>query len=429
MSVKTLACPACGASLTVRAPGQSLAVVCSACGSVLDARDPDFKVIERHAQKTKMEPRIPLGSRGRLRGEMFEVIGFLVRQARAEGVPYSWHEYLLFNPYQGFRWLSEYQGHWILVKAATGHPKKRSGDGRAAVSYLGATFDHFQTAEAEVAYVVGEFPWRVHVGEKAVVEDYIDPPRILSCEQTADETTWSIGEYIEGDGVWKAFNLKGAPPNPQGVGVVQPSPFAAHTRNVVRLLAVFIGAALAIHVLFSLVSQNRIVFENKFVYEKGKGETTLVTEVFELTGRRSNVRIDIDTDLSNNWGSFNLALINEGTGSALNFGREVSYYFGREGGESWSEGGRADTVYLPAVGSGRYYLLIEPESSAARLTYMIRVRRDAPRIGYTLWATAIVTLPALLFWYRRRRFEYKRWLESDHPMAPLLKPESSSDDD
>jgi hypothetical protein len=346
---------------------------------------------------------------------MFEVIGFLVRQVMVEGAPYSWGEYLLFNPYQGFRWLTEYQGHWTMTKAASGTPQKDPPMQDSEVAYLGVQFRHFQTAEAEVTYVVGEFPWRARVGERAVVEDYIRPPQILSCESTAEERTWSIGEYFQGEYLWKAFGLPGAPPSPQGVGAVQPSPFTGHTRNVLRLFAAFVGAVLAIQALFAFLSQNRLVYTNPFTYERAKGNTALATQPFELTGRRSNVRVEINTDLANNWAYFNLALVNEETGQAINFGREVSYYFGRDGGESWTEGRRQDWVYLPSVTSGRYYLLIEPEASAARMNYTVRVRRDVPRISYLFWAIAILTLPPLLFWYRMTSFEHKRWLESDHP--------------
>ncbi len=359
---------------------------------------------------------------------MFEVIGFMVRESEADGVAFSWSEYLLFNPYRGFRWLTEYQGHWISAKTASGTPKKDSRGKGEAVTYLGESFRHFQTAKARVAYVVGEFPWRVGVGETAVVEDYINPPQILSCERTADERTWSIGEYVEAESLWKAFGLPGAPPPRQGVGVAQPSPFAAHARSVLLLLATFVGATLAIQTLFAFLSQNKLVYTNRFTYERAKGTAALVTEPFDLTGRRSNVQVEIDTDLSNNWAYFNLALINEETGSAINFGREISYYFGRDGGESWSEGSRRDRVYLPAVASGRYYLLIEPESSATRMRYTTRVRRDVPRSSYLVWTMALLVLPPVLFWYRKRRFEYTRWLESDHPMKPLVGTESDDDD-
>jgi len=37
---------------------------------------------------------------------MWEVIGFQVRTIRVQGIDYSWGEYLLFNPYEGFRYLT-----------------------------------------------------------------------------------------------------------------------------------------------------------------------------------------------------------------------------------------------------------------------------------------------------------------------------------
>jgi hypothetical protein len=279
-----------------------------------------------------------------------------------------------------------------------------------------------------VAYVVGEFPWRVKIGETAFVEDYIAPPRILSCEKTRDETTWSVGEYIEGEYLWKAFGLKDSPPAPQGVGVVQPSPFAPHSRNIGRLLGAFLAAVVVIQFLAIAFSQNKLVYEKGFVYQRSQGSPAVVTEPFQLPGRRSNVQVRIDTNLANNWAYFNLALINEETGVGLNFGREVSFYSGYDDGQ-WTEGAKWDQVYLPSVASGRYYLLIEPETDAMQITYTIRVRRDVPRVMYTGLALVILVLPALLFWYRKRRFEYTRWLESDHPMRSFRQALSSGGDD
>ena len=39
--------------------------------------------------------------------------------------------------------------------------------------------------------------WYFDVGEKASVADYVLPPRMLSKESTKEETTWSLGEYVE----------------------------------------------------------------------------------------------------------------------------------------------------------------------------------------------------------------------------------------
>jgi len=91
-------------------------------------------------------------------------------------VNYEWSEYLLFSPYQGFRWLSEYNGHWNFLKTTTHHPQAGETDGRLPVKYLNKKFLHFQTYASRVVFVLGEFYWKVTAGESCTVSDYICPP-------------------------------------------------------------------------------------------------------------------------------------------------------------------------------------------------------------------------------------------------------------
>jgi hypothetical protein len=351
----------------------------------------------------------------------------MVRRTVIDKLPYTWGEYLLYNPSLGFRWLTEYAGHWTLTKTASATPK-RHGD-RATVAYLGTEFRHFQTAKAEVTYVVGEFPWQVRVGQTAVVADYVDPPLILSSETTEHETTWSIGDYVEGARVWQAFALEGPPPAARGVGAVQPSPFDAHRSNVFWLFVAFVTLAVAVQLLFAIFSQHRLVFERGFEYRPGAATNAVVTDPFPLTGRRSNVALEIETSLLNNWAYFNLALINQGTGTALRFGREVSFYRGRDSDGDWTEGSAADRVVLPSVMSGTYYLLIEPEPRPQPMRYVVRVRRDVPQTGYLWIALVVLAIPPVIFWYRRHAFEYRRWQESDHPKGRGGSSAAGGDDD
>ena len=173
-----------------------------------------------------------------------------------------------------------------------------------------------------------------------------------------------------------------------------------------------------LHLAFAVFSQQRVVYAGHHEYRRG-APNAVVTEPFELSGRRSNVVVSIVTDLRNSWGHFNLALVNVETGTALDFGREMAYYTGHDSDGAWSEGGPTDTVFLPSVASGRYYLLVEPESDSKTMAYTVTVRRDVPRPLYLFLALGVLLVPPLLFWYRRHRFEYHRWSESDHPMASV----------
>ncbi|MCX5905973.1 MAG: DUF4178 domain-containing protein [Deltaproteobacteria bacterium] len=379
---------------------QTESIACEACGSVIDLTDPKFKIIATYRAKIKHKPHIPLGARGQLRGEILEMIGYMRRAVTVEGVVYEWSEYLLFNPYKGFRWLTESNGHFSLVKTASYLPKVKKGP-RPSASYLNQIFRHFQTAEARVVYVIGEFYWKVRVGEAAKVSDYIAPPLILSREKTEAEVVWSIGEYLEPEVIWKAFNLRTAPPSKIGVAPNQPSPYASQAKAIMRIFSYFLLAGVMIHVLLSFMAQNTLAFKNSYVFRQGDREKALVTDLFEIQGHPSNVVIQSTASVNNSWLYLHMSLVNE-DGRAYNFGREISYYPGVDGGESWSEGSTSEEATLTAVPAGKYYLLIA-----------IQVRRDVPQWSFLIIALGALALIPIFMKLRSGRFESRRWEEGD----------------
>ncbi len=428
--VKSFNCPNCGAPVVIRGLGTALSVVCGSCHSVLDAKDPNFAVLQRFQAAERIQPLIPLGTRGKVRGDPYEVIGFQVRTITAEGVDYSWDEYLLFNPYKGFRYLIQYQGHWNDVTVLRTLPEVNMGGPRPVAKVLGQTFRHFQSSQARTTYVLGEFPWRVQVGgETTACNDFVAPPRMLSSETTGSETTWSLGEYITGRQVWDAFQLPGSPPRPVGVYENQPSPYGANLKEVWLVCGAFLLGLALVAMLFTTFARRDEVFHGNYSFApRTGGEPSFITDYFELKGRTSNVELATRTDLSNNWAYFNYALINADTGQAYDFGREVSYYFGSDSDGAWTEGGQSDTAVVPAVSSGRYYLRVEPEmdANAAGVSYEISVRRDVPSVSYFLIAALLLLVPPIFLTFRSMGFEQARWRESDYP--PTASSSSSGDD-
>jgi hypothetical protein len=423
--VKTFSCLQCGQPITVRGLLQTATVACSACGTVIDVSDENMRILSAFTKQALRQPAIPLGTRGTMKDGIFEVIGFMQRETLVEGVAYRWREYLLFNPYKGFRWLSEDNGHWTYIKTSLHRPRMLA-DG--SMNFKGTRFQHFQSAQASVEYVIGEFYWELKQNERCLVQDFVAPPQMLSMEQSGKEITWSLGEYIEPDAVRKAFKLAAPLPACIGVGACQPSPLANQPLRSLKLAGIFVAVALLIQAVSFALSENTLVFEDSFEYDARSVEKSRVTDLFELNGRTSNVVVRTNANVQNNWIYLSMALINDETGTAYDFGREIGYYSGRDSDGSWSEGRQSDEAVLSRIPSGRYYLRIEPEGTVST-AYTVRVFRDVPRWWPLLVTLGVLMLVPLISFWRSRSFEYQRWSESDHPILSLSDLTNREDDD
>ena len=429
IQAESFQCPGCGSSLTIRARGQTETLACGTCGSIMDITDPNFRILSRFQAKVKYEPLIPLGAHGTLEDTDYEAIGYLRRRVTVEGVDYEWSETLLFHRKQGFRWLVEYNGHWSLVRTTTEPPLATGYGAQGRAVYQSRTYRHFQTAAAEVSYVLGEFYWRVEVGERCEISDYIAPPFQLSQERTDKELVWSQAEYLEPETVKTAFQLEQPLPVKVGVGACQPSPYEAQRPRFRRLRWLFLGVLLLGQIATVTLSSDQRVHQQTFTFNAETKDKTLTSEPFALSGRDSNIVIRAETNLDNNWIYLDLALIERDTGASVAIGRELSYYQGVDEGERWSEGNASDEAVLSGIPAGLYYLSVEGElpSTLPTVTCTLTVFRDVPSWSNFFLALLGLLVVPLLFYWRARAFERARWAESDH--GPSGKGETDDDDE
>ena len=408
-------CRNCGAAIELKAVTLTKSVACTSCAAIQAPDDPNILILQEAQARERRVPKIPLGSTGKLHGRDYEVIGYQYRYIVVDGEQYGWDEYLLYNREQGFRYLSEYQGHWNDITTVRSLPDQITAGGRPAARYRGKTFKLFQTASATTDFVLGQFPWRVRAYDVAGVSDYVAPPLMLSAERTDDETTWSLGEYTPGRRIWEAFGLPGKPPRPVGVFANQPSPHkgqAAWYWGLFGLLVLLTALAAMVRIASAAREQ---VFAGSYQYRATSLDSSFVTPSFALS-EDSNVEVAINTNLANNWLYFNLALINADTGTALDFGREVSYYYGTDSDGRWTEGSQRDRATLPSVAAGTYYLRVEPEGagqSGPPVNYSIAVRRDVPSLFLYFVVIGVLLLPPIFVTLRAASFEGRRWQESD----------------
>lgn len=403
-SAEALNCPTCGAAMEVRAAGLSMVAACGSCGSLVDTSHAAVQLLATARARTQVfRPLIPIGRRGQLGGVEYECIGFMRRR---DNHGEAWFEYLLFNPYGGFRWLVTYSGHWSLVDLCLEEPADA------------AEYKLFANSTAEVTYVLGEFYWQVRHGERVMVSDFIAPPRVLSSERYPDlaEVTWSQGEYVEGKVVREAFGIEGEFPEAQGLYLNQPNPHEGKGRTLRRLLPILAVVFVVVSLIGAVARDRERVWEANYVYGEQGTNGAIVTEPIVLKGSHPQaLAVTLSAEVDNSWLETEIDFVNEATGQVE---REmvvgVDFWSGNDGGY-WEEGSRKRSVIVPAMPPGRYRLVIEPSMEPVRRDFGFRLElvRDV-----MVWSNLWLGLAGLLAypfyrWYREHSFERERWAMSD----------------
>lgn len=410
--VKALQCPVCGGAIAIHDKAVQ-SVACPSCLNILDAANDSLSILQKAAAATRIEPLIPLGSVGTFLGKDWTIIGFQQRVITAEGKDYPWQEYLLHHPEQGFRWLVESDGHWNWVSTLSKLPRYQVGFPSAILD--GEEFRRFSAGSAVTRYVIGEFNWKIKVGETWETIDFVAPPQMLSRESSHKETTWSLGEYLPGEEVAAAFKLKAQLPKPVGIGANQPNPRREGHRRVFSNFWKFLALAFVAQLLWVFILGSRTLLDQRLVFAPSKDEPA-TTQVFQLDKPARNLVLQHHTDLDNNWLGLGLTLVEKNSGKAWTAQSEIAYWHGSDGGESWSEGDRSRELVFRDLPAGSYYFVIDAELSAEKpiaVTDRIKVVRD--QAAWSNFFFLLIFLAALPMFsrYRVSAFETERWKDAD----------------
>lgn len=420
VSLERLACTKCGGPLDLKAPDQAERIWCPNCGAGHDIEGGNLQYFKT-LKKGRVKPVIPLGATGTIDGDAYVVAGFMQRAVRFD-IDYFWTEYLLYNKEKSYRWLVHSDDHWSFVTPLRPGEVVDSADGSVAknVFYEGASYKLFQDATARVTFVLGEFYWKVEVGESVDTVDYIKPPFGISKEMTttgAREVSYSHARYMDRKEVQEAFGIEGLP-RPSTIGSMQPFTGARLGKPWLAMLALLLVTAM----LLAIILPGRIVVDKTYdlsalpaVEGAPENGRVLFTDAFDLSGKH-NLEIRGNSLVQNSWIYVAGDFVNEATGALESFELPIEYYSGVDGGESWSEGSRTRKVVVPHPAPGRYALRLEAQWENGKIPPPLHVK---VREGVFRWPHFILALIALSIWpalalLRQVNFEMGRWKESSH---------------
>jgi len=409
LQVKELRCDNCGAPWERRAFLNTRTHACENCGCVFEGHEDQWTLIQRVEGAYETRPAYALGTRGSLDGVEWEVVGWQERSVTAWGVRYAWEEHVLFNPFEGFRYLMLSDGHFAVVSALPGVPTT----GLNQASYNGRTYKHFSTAEAVVDEVLGEFSWQVKRGDVATASDFVDPPYIISCEESMGEANWSGGRYLERDEVVAAFGPPSRPiSHPRGIHPAQPNPHAETSSWMKKALGVGLLLWFMLSAIYFVTRSNQVVYSGSVDMAGTSGE--LVIDSSPLLGSNT-LEIDVRAPgLHNNWVWVDCLIVDPTAEKASYAGVGAEYWSG----PGWTEGSIKGSTLISGIPKGKYVIQLTPAKTQKHTKPVdVVIKRDVRLMRYPCCSFFLVFLIPAIALARSRNFEKLRWAESDHPMS------------
>ena len=439
-AARAITCPSCGGSIEIKAAGYTVNVGCQYCGSVLDVANPDVRLISEF-QMAMRKLELPLGSRGALGGIEWEVIGYLERSDDES----NWHEYLLFNPYGGYRWLIRGEGYWSLGTALPEQPANAFGD---AVSWRGQRFSlDYAGAPTRTDYVLGEFYWRVQTGDTVQASLYEgSETTALSCEKSADETNWTYTEDLPGGAIEQAFrSADGSPLQFTGGPAQTPSPAAprqlySQTAGQAtqrppgewgKLFKLAFGTLAACLVIMFVFGMGSTVAKQQIEVALDGPAKTFTIGTVKATRAWQPITVTAKSveQFDNKWIDLDYTLVNQATQEAIPGYGVVERYSGTDSDGSWSEGSYTGKAKFAGVPSGVYDFQVEASmhswatsTSSANYntwnsggrTYKIDIEAATGGVFWgNLVVIALLLLGPVIFLFFRSLSSGGRWTSGD----------------
>lgn len=423
-----ISCPNCGGPLELVVPDRTERITCPNCNSLLDVNNGNLSFFK--ALRPLAEPPVfalPVGAEGLLFSNRYKILGAMVRSVKIDGITYYWHEFLLYNPAIGYRWLVHSDNHWNFVEpvnAADVQCDEHFQKGATAV-YRGRRFKIFQDATARVEFVTGEFYWRVEQGETVRAVDFVAPPEMLSLERSADEINWSLGTYVPIPEIERAFGVADLP-KPWGVAPNQPftgSFYYTWAAAPLLLLVVIAIFMLPFTGIKSTVLSQQIVLPPMAGPNQPQ---TAFSQSFEIKPNR-NINITANATVNNSWADLDIDLINDQSQEVESVNVPIEYYYGTDSDGAWTEGSPTNNAPLSSLPGGKYTLRIEGtwQDWQKPMPVNVKVEQNVNRgVNFCCAFLALAIVPFFGI-IRKFSFESARWKES---MFGAVSDDSDTDD-
>jgi hypothetical protein len=341
-------CDRCKASLVLNVTFKPLSFVCNKCFSVFVFDDNEYKrapKLQKTLATNTHQFALKVGDEGIINNISYQVTGIAVKRvgtgADVDVDADTWIEYSLCSNNGKFVYLSEDNGHWVLLQKES-DVTTQNPTGLEHFSLVNTNYS------CTIMYAEGLFDYQLpkHYFD---VFDYVNYPEIISIEEVNKVSYFFRGRHIS------RRELKTAFPNiilpwSIGLGMGQPTWLNySHYTIITAFFALLIIITGIVDFRKTNVASLNVLADTTY-REK-------LSSSFTLQQRHpSALTIYLDTKLDNSWMNVEIGLVNEKTNEVRYAVYDVEYYHGVEDKYHWEEGSIQGEFVICAVPAGTYHL-------------------------------------------------------------------------
>lgn len=341
-------CPVCNTENNIDLTFRVEEYICKSCSNHINA---DQNISKRIVKKPIENVVLEVGQKGILRSTEYTVISIIIRKY---GTHTFWREYALKDKSGNDLFLSESDGHWVLLETIPN--KKFIGRGRTLGEYNGKTYRWYETTDCNIYSAAGFFEDTLKFS-LATYKEYVNGTDMISREQSGSKIEYFKGQHISKNEIKKAFNIPNLPTY-SGIGIVQP--FYINIKQAINILCISALLICLIQAYIYSTRTNHIVFKETIQF-KDVSNKELISKSFIFSGGSAPLQVKVHTGVDNSWANVQLSLVNESTSESVYTSKDIEKYSGYEGGESWSEGSENEEFNICGVAPGKYHFVISAE--------------------------------------------------------------------
>jgi len=402
----TIRCPNCGAPLEILGGRSVQSVTCVYCGSVIDLTQ-NYKILAKFQKIRLPYSPLRLGMVGKIHRIKFTVIGFVAYSTRSNSTVIEWIDYALHSPIYGYAWLTYENGIFIFSRRIRKTPSVniKQLHFKDYFSFENRKYRIYEKYSAGIVSVGGSLTYIAKQGDYTFNIEAISPPYGISYEESKDEIEYYKMEYIPAKDIYDGFKIK-REPKEEGFNALKPFD-SPKLKNLAQISAVFFFIAiLAIYGIFKLVNNDRILdgYMNSSIF---KSEINVKYTAPKL------LRVRVYSNVSNSYRDFMLSLYDVNGKRVYNTEFEISYYYGVEDGESWSEGSKEKDIYIRLKKMGKYRLIITQYGFKKYMVNKITVYDGVLRYGNFIFLLIVSVIGMLIYFVAYIQYKNRLWSDED----------------